>query len=55
VTGYGVPRVKQRETEEGIALKFEIRNPKHETNTKSQFSNVQNGISQKDLSGVWVI
>jgi endonuclease YncB( thermonuclease family) len=37
------------------ALKSEIRNPKHETNTKSEFSNVQNVTSRKVLFGVLVI
>jgi len=40
------------DTKECFALKFEIRNPKHETNTKSEFSNVQNVTAQNDLSGV---
>jgi hypothetical protein len=31
-----------RDTSECFALKFEIRNSKHETNTKSECSNVQN-------------
>jgi len=44
-----------RDTEECFALKFEIRNPKHETNTKSEFSNVQNVTSPEELSGVSVI
>ncbi len=43
------------DTEECFALKFEIRNPKHETNTKSEFSNVQNVTTQEELSGVLVI
>jgi hypothetical protein len=43
------------DTKECFALKFEIRNPKHETNTKSEFSNVQNVTAQNDLSGVSVI
>jgi hypothetical protein len=42
-------------TEKCFALKFEILNPKHETNTKSEFSNVQNVTSRKVLSGVSVI
>ncbi len=33
----------------------QFRNPKHETNTKSEFSNVQNVTSRKDLSAVSVI
>ena len=35
-------KANHRDTEECFALKFEILNPKHETNTKSEFSNVQN-------------
>jgi hypothetical protein len=30
------------DTRECLALKFEMRNPKHETNSKSEFSNIQN-------------
>ena len=40
---------------ECFALKFEIRNPKHETNLKSEFSNVQNVNIQRELSSVSVI
>jgi hypothetical protein len=39
-------------------LKSEILNPKHETNPKSQFSNVQNKTNPKDLSKVsdiWIL
>ncbi len=43
------------DTDKCFALKFEIRNPKHETNTKSEFSNVQNITIQRDLSSVSVI
>jgi hypothetical protein len=48
-------KIYHRDTEECFALKFEIRNPKHETNTKSEFSNVQNVTTQEELSGVLVI
>ncbi len=41
--------------EECFALKFEIRNPKHETNTKFEFPNVQNATTRKDFSVVSVI
>jgi hypothetical protein len=34
---------------------FEIQNPKHETNTKSEFSIVQNVATEGELSGVLVI
>jgi hypothetical protein len=33
----------------------QFQNPKHETNTKSEFLNVQNVTSRKELSGVSVI
>jgi len=48
-------KINHRGTEECFALKFEIRNPKHETNIKSEFSNVQNVTSQEDMSVVSVI
>ncbi len=48
-------KANHRDTEECFALKFEILNPKHETNTKSEFSNVQNVTIQSDLSSVSVI
>jgi len=35
--------------------KFEIRKPKHETHTKSKFSNVQNVTTRKEFSSVSVI
>jgi hypothetical protein len=38
-----------RDTEECFALKSEIRNTKHETNIKSEFSNVQNVTTREDL------
>jgi hypothetical protein len=44
-----------RDTEKCSALKSEIQNPKHETNTKSEFSNVQNISVYRDLSCVSVI
>jgi len=50
--------MNHRDTEECFALKFEIRNTKHETNTKSEFSNVQNVTTRKVLSGVsdiWIL
>jgi hypothetical protein len=39
---YALLFTNHRDTEECFALKLEIRNPKHETNTKSEFSNFQN-------------
>ena len=42
---YALLFANHRDTEECFALKLEIRNPKHETNTKSEFSNVQNVTS----------
>jgi hypothetical protein len=48
-------KIYHRGTEGRFALKIEIRNTKHETNTKSEFSNVQNVTSRKELSGVSVI
>jgi hypothetical protein len=35
-------KVEPRGHRRVVAVKFEILNPKHETNTKSEFSNVQN-------------
>ena len=42
-------------TEAWLALKFEIRSTKHETNLKSEFLNVQNANTEKDLSPVSII
>jgi len=45
-------------TEASLALKFEIRSTKHETNLKSEFSNVQNVNTRKDLfcvSVIWIL
>ena len=65
---YALPFTNHGDAEKWFALKFEIllrsptlrvgsqfRNPKHETNTKSEFSNVQNVTSRKVLFGVLVI